>query len=85
MFNISSFLGKFSKDVVSLEQTKINILEIILKQTQITLTLDQIEIKNCILHIAASPGVKNKVFMFKSRILDDIVKQINSEKIIDIR
>ncbi len=84
MFNISSFLEKFSKNIHSGEECNNQILIIIEKHTQITLPKESIEIKNSIVHITASPGVKNKIFIYKNNILVDIASYV-SIKIVDIR
>lgn len=84
MFNISSFLNKFQKNVADAEDLKMQIINIIKNKTEINTSLENLEIKNNIIYIQASPAVKNKLFMFKEGILEDI-QTISSIKIIDIR
>ena len=76
MFNISSFLEKFSKNINSAELRKKQILEIIEKQTQINIPPEEIEIKDYVLYIKSSPAVKNKLFIYKSKILEDVSKSL---------
>ena len=85
MFNISSFLDKFSKNIKLAEVSKEQILKIIEKQTQIKLSPKQIEIKNYIICTLVSPAVKNKIFIYKNKILEDINNSIPDIKIVDIR
>ena len=84
MFNISSFLEKFSKNIKSDEIYKKQILEIITDQTQLNFSPKDLEIKDYVLYIKTSPTLKNKIFTNKQLILDDIAKSL-SIKIIDIR
>ncbi len=84
MFNISSFLEKFSRNVQNAEIFNVQILDIVEKHTQIRIPTTDIEIKNGIVLIKASPGVKNKIFIFKNKILEDITKSI-PVKILDIK
>ena len=84
MFNISSFLEKFSKNLKSSELYKKQILEIVEKQTQINLRPEEIEIKNFVVYIKSSPAVKNKIFIYKNKILEDINMTIPI-KIVDMR
>lgn len=84
MFNISSFLAKFSNKVNALELNSQDILDTVEKITQIKLNLTDIEIKNYIVYIKAGGAVKNKIFIFKNKILEDVNKSI-PVKIVDIR
>ena len=84
MFNISSFLDKFSKNIKSAELHKEQILEIIEKHTQLKLSPEQIEIKNYIIYTHASQAAKNKLFIYKNIILDDMEK-FTPTKVVDIR
>ena len=83
MFNISSFLEKLSKNIKSTEVDKQKILEIIEKNTQIKVSPQEIEIKDYVIYIKSSPGVKNKIFIFKTKILEEI-NSIVPTKIVDI-
>ena len=84
MFNISSFLEKFSKNIKSAETSKKQIIEIIEKNTQIKISSEELEIKDYVIYIKSSPAVKNKLFIYKSKILEDISTSI-SVRIVDIR
>ena len=84
MFNISSFLEKFSKSIKSSELEKEKILEVIEKVTQIKINPKEVEIKDFVVHIKSSPAVKNKVFINKEKILKEL--SLSSQtKIVDVR
>ncbi len=84
MFNIQKYLEKFSKNVASSEiQTK-QIIDIIKKETDILVVLNNIEIKNNIIYIKISPAAKNKIFIFKNKIIDAI-NSSTGIKITDIK
>ncbi|MFA5888739.1 MAG: hypothetical protein WCW47_00850 [Candidatus Paceibacterota bacterium] len=85
MFNIKNYLEKFSRRLYSSEEQKKKILEIIEKHTQIILSLEEMEIKNYIIHLKTSPAVLNKIFIYKSKILEDVTLQVKDLKIIDIK
>lgn len=84
MFNIASFLEKFSKNISNTEIHTQSVLEIIKKNTQIELSKDQVEIKDGGIRVTASPGVKNKIFMYKEKILEEVNSSL-SVKVQDIR
>lgn len=84
MFNIQRYLEKFSKNIKSIEIYKKQILEIIEKNAQISIPSNEIEIKNYIVYIKSSPAVKNKLFIYKNKILEEISVSLPT-KIIDIR
>ncbi len=84
MFNISNYLQKLTKNLNSTEFLKRSILSIIYKQTNLTFEEGDIEIKNYILNIKSSLAQKNKIFLYKQSILEDIEKTLET-KIIDIR
>ena len=84
MFNIEKYLEKFSKDVRDVELHKAKIIEIIQKHTQLLLLPKQIEIRDAVIHVNDSPIVKNKLFIFKNKILTEIAHS-TPVKVIDIR
>jgi hypothetical protein len=84
MFNIEKFLEKFSKGLKAGELHAETILGEIAAQTGIQLEKKDIEVRNYILHIKASPAVKNKIFIFKEAILTGLNSKIEP-KIIDIK
>ena len=83
MLNISDFLGKFLKDITATEFQKKTIINIIQKHTGLDIQSD-LEIKNNTLYINLSPIIKNKIFIHKQSILEEINKNITS-KITDIK
>ena len=83
MFNISSFLNKLSKDINLAELNKKQILEIINKQTELNLPEKSVEIKNNVIYLKTFPAARNKIFIEKNKIIDQISKL--SIKIVDIR
>lgn len=84
MFNISKYLEKFKKSIESGEVLNESIVEIIKKHTGISLTTNDFEIKNNIIYINSSPIIKNKIFIFKSVLKEDI-KSKTSVDFSDIR
>ncbi len=84
MFNIGNFLNKFSKKIQTLELDIENVLRVIEDKTGLKISLNNIEIKNNTVYIQASPAIKNKIFIFKQGIIDEINKNLQV-KIIDIR
>ena len=83
MFNISSFLDKFSKNLNSQEDSLKVITDVILNKTNIVCLPESIKIQNNTLFLDVSPGVKNKIFMNKQGILEGLAH--TTPKIIDIR
>lgn len=84
MFNIASFLEKISKNLKSVDLNKDEILNVIKSKTNLDLNKEDLEYKEGILYIKSSPAVKNKIFIFKKNILDEIKSKI-SINIVDIR
>lgn len=84
MFNIQKYLEKFSKNINSIELYKKEIIEVIKKNTQIKLSLEDFEIRDCVINFKGSPAVKNKIFIYKNKILEDIKTSIPG-KIVDIK
>ncbi|MEQ1561409.1 MAG: hypothetical protein ABL899_01645, partial [Nitrospira sp.] len=78
------YLEKFSKDVHNTELQKTKIIEIIEKQTQLYILPKNLEIKDYFLYIKESPAVKNKVFIYKEKILKEI-EVLLPIKIVDIK
>ncbi len=84
MYNISHLLEKFSKKITSDEDIKKTIIEIIKKNTGLDIPIKVLEIKNYIIYVQTSSAFKNKIFISKKAILDDIEK-LSSIKIVDVR
>ena len=84
MWNISSFLEKFSKSLQSTESEKQHILDVIEKQTNIRLNLKDFEIKNYTVEVRATPAIKNKLFIYKRQLLEEI-NTFSSVKVVDIK
>jgi hypothetical protein len=84
MFNIGNFLNKFSKKIQVAEFDTENALRAIEEKTGLKISLNNIEIKNNTIYIQASPAIKNKIFIFKQPILEEINKNLQV-KILDIR
>lgn len=84
MFNIDKYLEKFSKSLKSKDFYNEKIVEVIKNNTNIEIKKEDIELKDYILLIKANSAVKNKIFIYKSKILENLSKNI-PEKIIDIR
>jgi len=84
MLNISKYLEKFKKSLESGENLNNTIIEIIKKYTDIELKLSDFELKSNLVALKTSPGVKNKIFMFKSEISKEIQEK-TALKNIEIR
>lgn len=85
MLNIKNYLEKFIKDVNSTELHKEQILNIIRENSEVQLSAKDIEIKDYILRVRSSPCVKNKLFVCKNRILNDISALAPDLKVVDIK
>ena len=83
MFNISSFLEKFSKNISSQESQLKTICDLIFKHTKIVLDSKNIKIQNGTVYLDVSPAIKNKIFINKKAILGEMANFI--PKILDIR
>jgi len=83
MLDIKKYLEKFSKNLKNFEFQKEKILEIIKKETNIEIPKEKIEIKNNTVYLDGNPGLKNLIFLHKSKILEEIEK--SDFKISDIR
>jgi len=81
MFNISSFLSKFSKNINNNSLIKEEICKSILKRTNLDIKPEDIIVRNNIIYINITPVFKSKIFINKKDILFDI----SSFNIIDIR
>ncbi len=84
MFNISTFLEKFSKKIKSSQLHNKQILNIIEKESNIKIDIENLEIKNNTIYIKSSPPTKNQLFIFKKRIIEKI-NSLTPNKIIDIK
>ncbi len=83
MFNISSFLNKFSNDINNSEIQRLEIIRVIKEVSNIDINLDNIEIKDLVVYIKASPVVKNALFINKNKIIDKVAE--SGINIIDIK
>lgn len=82
--NISKYLEKFFNKIEGDEGFYKNITEVLKNKVGIDVGTDDFEVKNNVLYTNFSPGVKNKIFMFK----EEIIGEINSAskiKLTDIR
>ena len=84
MFNISSFLEKFSTNISSQEANSKMICDVISDKTGIVCEPKSLKIQNNVLYLDISPAQKNKIFICKQKILEELEK-INQTKIVDIR
>lgn len=84
MFNIQKYLDKLSQSLKSTDSQKEKIADIIEKHTQIKLSSKDLEIKDYIIYVKSSPAVKNKLFIYKEKILEDISVSV-PVKIVDVR
>ncbi len=84
MFNISSFLGKFSKNIYSLGANKKYISEVIEKHLEFKISPEDVEVRNYTVFLEISPTLKNKIFISKNKILEEINSNL-TPKIVDIK
>ncbi len=84
MFNIEKYLEKFTKKIDSNDRYTKEIKQEIKRITGIEIVLSDIELKEFVVYIKCSPGVKNRIFINKNKILENFSKNIDT-KIIDIR
>ena len=83
MFNISSFLEKLSKNINSQELNSKMICDVIYNKTNIFIPKESIKTQNAILYLDINPAMKNKIFIHKQSILEEMAH--TTPKIIDIR
>ncbi len=72
MFNISTYLDKILKKIDSGEHTIHNVAGVIEKYTHITIPHGEIQIRNNIAYISSSVHVKNKIFLYKEKIIQEL-------------
>ena len=84
MLNISKYLEKFKKNLESGEILNNTIIEIIKKHTDLDLKTSDFELKSNLVLLKTSPGIKNKIFIFKESIVKDI-EENSALKNIEIR
>ena len=83
MLNISKYLEKFAKKLNSENDNQERIIEIIKTKTGLSIQTGDIEIKGNIIKTKTTPAVKNKLFIYKEELLEEI--NLSSPiKIIDI-
>lgn len=83
MLNISKYLEKFVKKLNSENDNQERIIEIIKTKTSLSIQTGDIEIKGNIIKTKTTPAVKNKLFIYKEELLEEI--NLSSPiKIIDI-
>jgi hypothetical protein len=83
-FNIGSFFDKFKNAALQEMQTRELMVRSIEKNTGVKLDIKEVELKNKIIRIKASPAAKNHIFMKKETILGDIRSQLGGYIIDDI-
>ncbi len=83
MFNIEQYLKRFSKNLYSIEDNKLKILEIVRNYTKLNIDISDLEVKNYIVFIKTSAVGKNQLFLNKAKIISEI-NSLNI-KIIDIK
>ncbi len=82
--DISKFLEKFSKKVDLSDSNKDKIIEIIKKEVNFEVTKENIEIKDSAIYLRVSPGLRNQIFINKSKIIEEIAKE-TTLPIVEIR
>ncbi len=81
MFNISTYLKKITKTIDGNTLVMGDVTSVIQKHTSITIPLNKIEIKNNIVYINTSVFAKNRIFLVKNTLLEEL----KGYSIVDIR
>lgn len=84
MFNIEKYLEKFKKNLKSNTLIIEKIVEVVERNTDIKIEKTNIELKDCVVYIKSNPLIKNKIFIYKEKILNDLSKEI-TDKIVNIK
>ncbi len=84
MKEISKFFDKFRSVAVKELKKRETLCVIIYKFTKQNIDIKDITIKNSIISIKGSQGLKSEIFLKKSKILEQILKETNI-KIVDIK
>lgn len=74
MLNISKYLEKIARNINSGEILNSTIIEVVQKHTNIVLKLEDFEIRDNQIYLKTSPIIKNKIFIFKRNIIEDLEK-----------
>lgn len=75
-FNVGNFFDKFKNTALKEMKIRQIIADSIEKNTGIKLELKEIELKNKIIRIKASPAVRNSIFIKKEAILNAIKTEL---------
>jgi hypothetical protein len=84
MKKIEDFLSKF-KIIRDPRKNREIVVGCIFKKTQIKISENELEINKNIINLNCHPAFKNKVFLNKEAVLEDIKKALPDLYIIDIR
>ncbi len=84
MLNISKYLEKIKKNLNSGEVINSTIVEIINRNTGLGIKVGDFELRNNQILLKISPLAKNKIFIFKEKIKNEIEKE-TAIKNVDIR
>ncbi len=71
-FNVGNFFDKFTNAALNEMRIRQTIVDSIEKNTGVKLDLKEVEFKNKIIRIKASPAARNHIFMKKEAILADM-------------
>lgn len=74
MNNLGNFLDKFKNLLGSSKFQKDAVISIIKSISGISLEEKDVEIKNHVVRIKASPAVRSEIFMHKQKIIDELKK-----------
>jgi len=83
--NLEGFLNKFKHLLQSSKASKESIISSVRHITHIELAERNVELKEGILHIQASPLVRSEIFMRKHKILEDLKSKLGTKAPRDIR
>jgi cell division protein FtsX len=85
MNNLGGFLDKFKNIFQGVKFEKDAVISIINTIAKIHLDEKDFEVKNFVVKLTASPGVKSVVYMHKQKILEELKVQLGDKAPIDIR
>lgn len=81
---INGFLEKFKKTLFKKENIYKDILDSILKETGVSLNIDDIKIKGTEIKIKSSPIIKNEILIHKNNILALLIEKQPDSRYTDI-
>lgn len=82
--DINKLLDVYRKRLLGAEDDRRKIIEIIARVSGITLNEKELTVRDYVLTVHAGAPIKNELFLYKTRIIEEFSKTL-TKKIIDIR